>query len=318
MGFFVRSKPLPVLTVPNSWGHPLQEFNPNHEPAGSPKGGQFAPKDSVQEHPPHLLRGAQVVAAQVAKTLKFPLERIVFQPPGTAPSYTMGTTSFTAGATYDPTTRTISVYGLPTVQRQWTVRDATTGEVTLLGDQTPSTVDAANFASMLAHEIQHDRFHTVMQAYRAEQDRIRDYDNKIYVEYAGAPYYELGQHTHTNAAGYLKPEHRDKYPTVAALEDFLEGGPVTERLNKEDGISDYSTRWWRNWQEGRGFGTGGFSPYQSVLNETQAEVAASLVSRKYGRAAQPPSPTWRKFYYAINREYTRLTRKPRRTPPAAP
>jgi hypothetical protein len=28
--------------TPNSWGSPVREFNRNHEPAGSPKGGQFA------------------------------------------------------------------------------------------------------------------------------------------------------------------------------------------------------------------------------------------------------------------------------------
>jgi|OpeIllAssembly_1097287.scaffolds.fasta_scaffold00231_13 hypothetical protein len=32
--------------TPNSWGSEIKEFNPNHEPAGSPKGGQFAPKKS--------------------------------------------------------------------------------------------------------------------------------------------------------------------------------------------------------------------------------------------------------------------------------
>jgi hypothetical protein len=33
-----------VRLIPDSWGsRPLREFNANHEPAGSPKGGQFAP-----------------------------------------------------------------------------------------------------------------------------------------------------------------------------------------------------------------------------------------------------------------------------------
>jgi hypothetical protein len=31
-----------MILVPDSWGSPLREFNPNHEPAGSGKGGQFA------------------------------------------------------------------------------------------------------------------------------------------------------------------------------------------------------------------------------------------------------------------------------------
>lgn len=36
------------VCVPNSWGSQrLREFNPNHEPAGSPKGGQFASAKST-------------------------------------------------------------------------------------------------------------------------------------------------------------------------------------------------------------------------------------------------------------------------------
>jgi hypothetical protein len=31
-----------IALVPNSWGSTLFEYNPHHEPGGSPKGGQFA------------------------------------------------------------------------------------------------------------------------------------------------------------------------------------------------------------------------------------------------------------------------------------
>lgn len=38
------------MIVPNSWGaRSLREYNPNHEPAGSPKGGQFTSADDAYD-----------------------------------------------------------------------------------------------------------------------------------------------------------------------------------------------------------------------------------------------------------------------------
>lgn len=36
-----------MILIPNSWGSGLREFNPNHEPAGSPIGGRFAKKSGA-------------------------------------------------------------------------------------------------------------------------------------------------------------------------------------------------------------------------------------------------------------------------------
>ncbi|HET9562692.1 MAG TPA: hypothetical protein VFP01_11330 [Propionibacteriaceae bacterium] len=182
-------------------------------------------------------------------------------------------------------------------------------------------------ASILAHEIQHHRWHTVITQYETEAAAIRDYDNRAWVEHKGLPYHELGKKLLTNPAGFLREEHRATYPTVAALEQYLVGGPARslsgkraraypitddlhDRLRKEDGVSDYSRSWWKAWETGSGV------TWKQAFNETQAEVAASLVSKKYGRKIEAPKPAWRKFYHAINREYTRLRRE-RRTRHAA-
>jgi hypothetical protein len=182
-------------------------------------------------------------------------------------------------------------------------------------------------ASILAHEIQHHRWHTVITQYETEMAAIREYDNKAWIEHKGLPYYELGKKLLTDPAGFLREEHRATYPTVAALEQFLVGGPARslsgkraraypitddlhDRLRKEDGVSDYSRSWWKSWDTGS-------ATWKQAFNETQAEVAASLVSKKYGRKIEAPKPAWRKFYHAINREYTRISRSQRRTRHAA-
>lgn len=45
---------MPLFTVPNSYGTPLQEFNSQHEPGGSAIGGQFAKKSGTAD-PSHQL-----------------------------------------------------------------------------------------------------------------------------------------------------------------------------------------------------------------------------------------------------------------------
>jgi hypothetical protein len=53
-----------VRLVPDSWG--LREFNPNHEPAGSPVGGQFALKSTSTGTPEFQawFKGSKVVDAE--------------------------------------------------------------------------------------------------------------------------------------------------------------------------------------------------------------------------------------------------------------
>lgn len=166
-------------------------------------------------------------------------------------------------------------------------------------------------ASILAHEVQHHRWNTVMQQYDKELAAITDYDNRMHVEYKHLPYYEQLRHQLTDSASFLREEHKATYPTVAALQEFFIGDTLRSRLVKEDGISDYSRQWWKAWETGSGVN------YRQVYNEVQAEVAAYTVSKKYGRKIEAPKPAWRKFYYAINREYTRLRREQRRTRHAA-
>jgi len=171
-----------------------------------------------------------------------------------------------------------------------------------------TVINDAVFASLLAHEIQHHRFAVVMDQYQKEKEAIRVHDNAAYDAAKGQHLTTSQMGAYEDIGGNLRPDFYHLFPTVAALDHGhgKKGGgvmnyPFQDRLKKEDGISEYSGLWWKASDDPD------YSKrprwIMQLVNETQAEVAAQLASKKYGRPIGEPKPAWRKFYYAINREY---------------
>jgi hypothetical protein len=333
---------MPLLTTPDSWGSLQESNDchaPAGSSAGGQFCSAKAAGPQIQRTlPPRLHQDLEVFTARVARDLKFPPDRITILPADAAYQFTLAGQSLTAAATYHPDDDKINVYRVPlreppdqysilnlggqgadtlwelrfrggphAPEGRYEVRGSYESAVAFLQQKREefgqrASLAVASDASVLAQEIQHHRWATVMKQYDAEMGQIRAHDNAAWEtgKAQGLPYHTASRQLMlTNLAGLLRDEHKDRFPTVAALEGFIEGGVMRERLHTEDGISDYSRQWWEQWRTSS-------TDIRTVYNETQAEVAAFTAAKKYGRQLEKPKPAWRKFYQTVNREYTRI------------
>lgn len=167
-------------------------------------------------------------ATAIGKATGFPDERIIITR-GVSPTFKVGDQEFTEGGHYDPRT----------------------GEVTLHGD-------SAYEDGIVAHEIQHARWHTVMDQYNRDWSEVREHDNAA--RESGDPQYAPKGRLLTPAAAAI-------YPTYAAISPHLE--PTFDDLRKEDGVTEYSAAYWEKWSSGKDPSTAG---YNRAVNETLAEM----------------------------------------------
>lgn len=172
---------------------------------------------------------------------------------------------------------------------------------------------------MFAHEVMHARFNTVLQAYRDEQKAAENATTIAQKEAQDAKDPNWRKAGPVNAGGYLRTDDGGKkipadvvkkYPTFAALQDYIEnpmsgetgqGGMPIGKLEKEDGFTEYSKAWWKKWDMGQQMGQGIWSP----VHETLAEIARYTVTRETPDAMRigdlEPSAFYKKFYNTVNK-----------------
>lgn len=78
-------------------------------------------------------------------------------------------------------------------------------------------------------------------------------------------------------SGSIRPEFADKYPLTAAVDEGGHNLLDTTKLAEGDGVTGYSTDWWKSANDG-------YSASTSAVNETLAEIAA------LGGGDTPPIP----------------------------
>jgi len=247
-----------------------EAFDPGRHPrapAGAAGGGQFTkgaggpaePEKDEPETPPSSMPRAspgvpmrhRLSVAQVAQTLRFPAEKITV---------------------YETAGRAFEVGG-----RQWHEAghfDPNTGEISLYSGAFGATgiVDRG----LLAHEVQHVRFHAVMEKYKEENTQfLKDRDAQ-------------------DDAGFLKPGAAKKYPTLAAIQVHWEGSSWHQMV-ASDGLTEYSKSYWNAARQGKGTTI-------AAINETLAEIAR--IHEATGVIQGDAS--WRGFYKMINKVYAKL------------
>lgn len=161
--------------------------------------------------------------------------------------------------------------------------DPKTGEITIYSDNIPN--NAFEFKGVIAHEVEHQRYNTVLK----EMSRERDELDKLV---AGADRVA----DIINHDGILQPPYDKQFPVIHAISSIDQ-----KQLMETDGVSDYSYTYWKAWAEGSGAAS-------SAVHETLAEIARFDTQGIAERLiAVKQRPEWVKLYDLVNSTYDRLT-----------
>jgi len=164
-----------------------------------------------------------------------------------------------------------------------------TGKIEMFPRQLP-TVEAA--INVTAHEVAHQKYETVLKAIA---DETRDVMNDPDTREAMKP------------DGSLKPPFDAKYPIYSR---FLKHDEAWKQRVKDDGVTPYSTEYWKAAQTDKPyFEVGKGTPVRSAEHETIAEIA--MLETKTGKVHGKPA--WRTYYRDIMKTYDEL-RAAKKTP----
>lgn len=145
-------------------------------------------------------------------------------------------------------------------------------------------VTPANVGGVVAHEIGHQRFQTVLNASQHERETLM----KDPLEHP---------------KGIIKPDGtlreglglEKKYPLFAALQPFQDAR--WNELRTKDGVSDYSKAWWKDFEAGKASTT-------QAMHETFAEI--TRLEAQGTKLTGTVSPVWRGYYKAVNKAFKEL------------
>lgn len=146
-----------------------------------------------------------------------------------------------------------------------------------------------------AHEAQHVIYETVTQAYTYEHGMLANEVN------AAGP---IRNNPIIESSGALRRGKglEAKYPTYHALHKYQ---ALVDQLATDDGVTDYSKAYWRDWAKGKaGQTTTGRAKVTThlALHETMAEMAAELESK----GALPGTPIWQDYFKQVQERYAAL------------
>lgn len=141
---------------------------------------------------------------------------------------------------------------------------------------------------LAAHEFMHGAYALVDRKYQEEQSRasrepVTDTKSKYKVRYDGGVY----------------PQYVSEFPTMARLHETR--SLSMEKLKRDDGITEYSKAYWRDFEAGKVSGN-------IAIHETLAEIAGIHEATGVIHG----SKVWKDFYKSVRDEYRVLTAQQRK------
>ena len=164
-----------------------------------------------------------------------------------------------------------------------------TDTITLYKKYATDVGTKANARGIVAHEVQHARNQVI-------ENQLRKENNEMFKVYGAMSDAEL--EVHFTKAGYPKsPEMRARFPTVDAIDGAVNRGefPPIWELQKKDGITDYSAKWWKAVENKT-------ASAQRAFDETLSEVAYKKLSGEDGGIPRE----WRQAYSVYSAQYKRI------------
>jgi hypothetical protein len=152
-------------------------------------------------------------------------------------------------------------------------------------------VNEQTIRGIVAHEVMHNKFMHVFDAYEAERKRMTDRDTEPRDVF--------------RADGTLLPEYEDEYPIYAAMQPLVDDYDNRQKLREADGVTEYSADWWKAFEAGRVQ----VNFWRQAVNETLAEMAWQeererdpfVTAEREG--FKPPRLVWKRLYNTINKLY---------------
>ena len=260
-----------------------KDFNPYHEPGGSPEGGRFASgpggggeSGSETQVPEGHHRTMLAKARAVAVKHGYDPAKII-NGPDKSPErdFTLNGKQYkAAGLAY--------------------IKDGS-GKIKLF----PTALSADTVEGVTVHEIMHHKWEAVNNAYLAEYKAVN----------ALASPHSYKQNPVMGPDDTLKPPYDAQFPIYTRLREYIHG-PVWLTMMDEDGCSSYSEEYWKqtSYQQAGSLG--------SAVHETLAELARleheSIKDGKgsyIDRVIRLREGPWGKFYKAVNETYDELKRE---------
>jgi len=161
-----------------------------------------------------------------------------------------------------------------------------TGVITLYPEQIYNT-DAA--VSVTAHEVAHQKYQTVLNFLNKEYDALGEAERQAT---------QQGRESLTKPDGTLRDQYREQFPLISRFEKHK--GDALDRRIKNDGITDYSKDYWKEYETDKGI-----VALKTASHETIAEIARR--SSETGKIEG--SPAWRSYYKDVMKSYDEIQEK---------
>jgi hypothetical protein len=208
------------------------------------------------------------LASSTAKKLGYPKDDITIAS-SVGYEFSVGESHFRAAGQYDSSNRQITLYA-------------------------QSISNPNDTPGIVAHEIEHASFDQAQRAYQREYEDL--------IDRSKAAGYSGKENDPLTRGGMLKPERAGQFPAVAAMDKYqgrvtTDSGKVREKLTKEDGVSDYSRAYWKDYGESKDA-----VKFERACNETLAEM--SRIKLETGKL--PGTKVWRDYYRDVKKSAARF------------
>jgi hypothetical protein len=180
-----------------------------------------------------------------------------------------------------------TIGGETTVRHAAGLAHLATGEIEIFPEQLMSVKATV---SVMAHEIGHQKYQTVLNAVDAERKLVMNDPDTVALE---------GLSEGMRPDGSLPPDLAKKYPLYSL---FVKHDNNLDKRIKSDGVTAYSKSYWEQAKPG--------TPNQVSLHlaqhETIAEMAMLVTDKGEKRAMADAAPVWRSYYRDIMKTYAEL------------
>lgn len=193
--------------------------------------------------------------------------------------------------------------------------DLESGEITIYPNR---IADENEMRQVVAHEVGHQHFETVLRKYSSETNEVIHAPKVPVTINTGGDEPREVLRDPIKPDGSLREGLEKHWPTYAKVQPLIEGQSAA--LAKEDGCTDYSTKWWKAYESGAKW-AGRDITSRMAMHETFAEInmlaatyAHAWDKRTGGAVANPMDidrhlkaagvkPKWRKLYKTFNAVY---------------
>jgi hypothetical protein len=162
----------------------------------------------------------------------------------------------------------------------------------------PHRLDPLSVVGVTAHEIMHHKWQAVWDKYTQEKERVTNL----------AASHMTRVNPVISPDDSLKPPYDKQFPVYNAIHPLMGGGKDYFQMIEEDGVSQYSEDYWKEYQNSKGDSS---TFLRSAFHETLAEIAKQDIETNgedLKRRIRLREGPWGKLYNAVNELYASMNK----------